>query len=63
MIVDVDHPTFGSIREVASPIHIGGVRKTNDPAPALGEHTEAILTEWLGYGSEQIRWLRKEGVI
>ena len=63
MIVDVDHPAFGNIREVGSPIHIGGGRKTHDPAPSLGQHTESILAEWLGYGSEQIRALRKEGVI
>ena len=63
MIVDVDHPAFGNIREVDSPIHIGAGRKTNDPAPSLGQHTESILTEWLGYGSEQIRALRNEGVI
>ena len=63
MIVDVDHPAFGNIREVGSPIHIGGGRKTHDPAPSLGQHTESILGEWLGYGSEQIRALRKEGVI
>jgi crotonobetainyl-CoA:carnitine CoA-transferase CaiB-like acyl-CoA transferase len=63
MIVEVDHPQFGRIREVASPIRTEGEIRHPAPAPALGQHTEAILTEILGYGSQTIARLRAEGVI
>jgi crotonobetainyl-CoA:carnitine CoA-transferase CaiB-like acyl-CoA transferase len=31
-------------------------------APAIGEHTAGVLTEWLGYTSEQIEALRGQGI-
>jgi crotonobetainyl-CoA:carnitine CoA-transferase CaiB-like acyl-CoA transferase len=63
MILEVDHPHFGRIREVASPIRTGGEVHSPAPAPALGEHTEVILSGILGYGSQTIARLRAEGVI
>jgi CoA:oxalate CoA-transferase len=32
------------------------------PAPAIGEHNERILTDWLGYTAAQIQELRDQGV-
>jgi crotonobetainyl-CoA:carnitine CoA-transferase CaiB-like acyl-CoA transferase len=32
------------------------------PAPAIGEHTEHVLTDWLGYTTTQVQELRKQGV-
>lgn len=63
MIVEVDHPHFGRIREVASPIRTEGEIRRPAPAPALGQHTEEILTEILGYGGQTIARLRADGVI
>ena len=63
MILQVEHPHFGRIREVASPIRTDGEIRQPAPAPALGEHTEAILSGILGYGSQTIARLRAEGVI
>ncbi len=63
MIVEVDHPHFGRIREVASPIKTEGALTRPAPAPALGQHTERILSEILGYGSQTIARLRAEGAI
>jgi crotonobetainyl-CoA:carnitine CoA-transferase CaiB-like acyl-CoA transferase len=63
MFIEVDHPQFGRIREVASPIRTEGEIRHPAPAPALGQHTEAILTEILGYGSQTIARLRAEGAI
>ncbi len=62
MILEVRHPHWGTIREVATPIKTDGVIRQPAPAPALGEHTEAILGEILGYGSQTIARLRAEGV-
>jgi formyl-CoA transferase len=33
------------------------------PAPAIGEHTERILANWLGYTSTQLQALRTKGVL
>ena len=32
------------------------------PAPGIGEHTEHVLTEWLGYTATQMHELRQHGV-
>lgn len=61
MIVEVEHPVYGVIREVASPIKTAGAGATAAPAPGLGEHTEAILHGLLGYSPERISALRGAG--
>src|SRR5262249_36188996 len=63
MILEVEHPRWGTIREVASPVKTAGAIRTPAPAPDLGEHTEAILADILGYGSQTIARLRAAGVI
>ena len=63
MIIEVDHPHFGRIREVASPIKTEGALTRPAPAPGLGQHTDSILSEILGYGSQTIARLRAEGAI
>jgi crotonobetainyl-CoA:carnitine CoA-transferase CaiB-like acyl-CoA transferase len=32
------------------------------PAPAIGEHTEHVLADWLGYTAAQLQALRQQGV-
>ena len=63
MILDVNHPVFGRIREVASPIRTAGAVTAPDPAPRLGEHTESLLREVLSYSDATIAGLRARGVI
>lgn len=61
MIIEVDHPVFGRLREVAAPIKTPGVARAPAPAPRLGEHTEAILRDVLRYPPERIAALRAAG--
>jgi crotonobetainyl-CoA:carnitine CoA-transferase CaiB-like acyl-CoA transferase len=63
MIVEVKHPTLGTLREVASPIKTAGAITAPDPAPALGEHTDEILRDLLGYSGERIAGLRASGAL
>jgi len=63
MIVEVEHPQFGTIREVATPIKTEGVVTRPAPAPGLGEHTDSILREVLSYGDRTIDALRSKGAI
>ena len=63
MIIEVDHPVFGKIREVGCPIKISGSEPEYRPGPALGADTDDILTRYLGYSAQQIAKLRSEGVV
>jgi succinate---hydroxymethylglutarate CoA-transferase len=56
------HATKGSYRMVAPPVRCAGEEAPSRPAPGLGEHTEALLTE-LGYDTARIEALRNSRVI
>lgn len=64
MFVKVEHPVLG---ETTMPgFHIKFSETKGDlttPAPLLGQHNEEVLTQILGYSKEQVKELRKEGVI
>ena len=63
LIVEQQHPRAGRFRTLDTPIRFdrtpGGIRT---PAPALGEHTEAVLAE-VGLTSAEVAALREAGVI
>ncbi len=63
MVMTVDHPEYGLVREVASPIKTGGEVAEAAPAPALGQDTDAILANVLGYDSARIASLRDSGAV
>jgi len=63
MTVDVEHPAFGVIRQVGSPIAIEGVKPAIRRAPPLlGQHTVEILAE-LGYDGQAVDAFRLAGVV
>ena len=62
MIIEVDHPDLGRLREVASPVKTAGAGTRPAPAPRLGQHTDTILTDLLGYTPGRIAALRATGV-
>jgi len=63
MVVEVDQPHVGPVRIAGSPFHLsetpGGVTA---PAPLLGQHTEGVLCNVLGYSKDKIEELVKEKV-
>jgi crotonobetainyl-CoA:carnitine CoA-transferase CaiB-like acyl-CoA transferase len=63
MIVEVEHPDFGTLREVRSPVRTEGEIRHPARAPRLGEHTDQILREVLSYSDSTIARLRATGVI
>jgi crotonobetainyl-CoA:carnitine CoA-transferase CaiB-like acyl-CoA transferase len=63
MIVEVEHPEFGTLREVRSPVRTEGEIRQPRRAPRLGEHTDPILRDVLGYSASTIARLRSAGVI
>ena len=63
MIVEVEHPDFGPLKEVRSPVRTDGEIRHPARAPRLGEHTDQILREVLSYSDSTIARLRETGVI
>jgi len=63
MLVEQEHPRAGRLRTLDTPIRFnrtpGGIRT---PAPALGEHTDTVLTE-AGLAPAEVARLRSSGVI
>jgi crotonobetainyl-CoA:carnitine CoA-transferase CaiB-like acyl-CoA transferase len=49
MIVETDHPLFGTVRQVASPLRVGDNRGGHRRAPTLDEDRDYVLGEVLGY--------------
>jgi formyl-CoA transferase len=63
-IVEVPHPVFGAVKmQNAFPRLTGTPGSVRWPGPALGEHTDAVLTERLGMSTDEISGLRERGVI
>jgi len=63
MIVETQHPSFGKIRQLASPIKLAGTNMNHTRAPGLGEHTAEILKQHLGYDDDAITDLRQREVV
>ena len=63
MIIEVDHPEYGVIREVANPVKMAGGIERPSPAPRLGQHTDEILADVLGYDVGRVEALREEGAV
>lgn len=63
MVVEIDHPTAGAIRNVGIPVKFsetpGTVRR---PPPRLGEHTHEVLVEF-GYTADEIAALERGGIV
>jgi crotonobetainyl-CoA:carnitine CoA-transferase CaiB-like acyl-CoA transferase len=64
MIATLEHPIAGSLKLLGTPLRLsdtpGAIRT---PPPMLGQHTEAVLTNDLGFSSEQVAALRAKGVV
>jgi crotonobetainyl-CoA:carnitine CoA-transferase CaiB-like acyl-CoA transferase len=64
MRVDLPHPTAGTVPLVASPMRLSRTPPQYLRAPpTLGQHTDEVLAERLGYDAARIAALRAAGVI
>jgi formyl-CoA transferase len=64
MRVDIPHPLGVDVPTVASPMRFSATPVAYDrPPPMLGEHTDAVLGELLGYDAALITALRSDGVL
>ena len=64
MVAEVPHPTIGTLRLCGVPIKYADTPAIiRRPPPLLGEHTDEILSDVLGYPLEGIEALKQQGVI
>jgi alpha-methylacyl-CoA racemase len=63
MVVELDQPRFGSVRQIGFPVKLSRTPASIEkPAPALGEHTAELLAE-AGYSAEEIQALEEQGAV
>ena len=61
MVMTTEHPRFGEVRQVASPVNVGVDRGPHRRAPRRNEDSEAILFGILGYDDATQQTLRTDG--
>jgi formyl-CoA transferase len=64
MLVEMEHPKVGKFKVVGSPLKLSETPvEYRIPPPLLGEHTEEVLRNVLGYDKEKIARLREAKVV
>jgi succinate--hydroxymethylglutarate CoA-transferase len=62
---EVDHPVSGKVRVTAAPFQVDGQATVpRGPVPyTIGQHTDQVLSEFLGYDRARIQALAATGVL
>ncbi len=65
MIVEVDDEKVGKVKIAGNPIKMSSISEDHKrkPAPKIGEHTNQVLKEYLGYNEDKVNDLKSKGVI
>ena len=61
LVIESEHPRFGTVRQVAGPVRVGSPRSDHQRAPRRGEHRNDVLGELLDYDEARIDELAKSG--
>jgi formyl-CoA transferase len=62
-IVEVDHPKRGKYLSVGNPIKMSDSISEVTRSPLLGEHTDEILTDVLGFTAEEVEGIKASGAL
>ncbi len=62
-VVEVDHPERGPYLSVGCPIKMSDSPVQVERSPLLGEHTVEILSEFLGYGGDELDKIIASGAV
>jgi crotonobetainyl-CoA:carnitine CoA-transferase CaiB-like acyl-CoA transferase len=63
MIREIDHPVIGRMKAMGHPVKSSGhIAEIRMPAPLLGQHTRAILSE-LGIGETDVEQMVAAGAV
>jgi crotonobetainyl-CoA:carnitine CoA-transferase CaiB-like acyl-CoA transferase len=64
MVAQLQHAKAGALTVLGTPLKLsdtaGAIRT---PPPLLGEHTDAVLRQELGFTREQVAALRSKGIV
>lgn len=64
LVKNLQHPTAGNVKVVGPPVVFDEIENSARTAPPLlGEHTQDVLKEILGYSQEKIVHLQKAGAV
>jgi crotonobetainyl-CoA:carnitine CoA-transferase CaiB-like acyl-CoA transferase len=61
VVVETEHPVFGTVRQPGSPVRVGDHPPTQRRAPFRDEDSEYVLRELLGYSEDRVTRARNEG--
>ena len=62
-VIDVDHPERGSYVSIGCPIKLSDSPAEVVRSPLLGEHTEEVLSDVLGYSGEDLDRILESGAV
>ncbi len=62
-VVEVDHPTRGKYLTVGNPIKLSDSISEVKRSPLLGEHTDEILTDVLGFKAKDVAEIKNSGAL
>jgi CoA:oxalate CoA-transferase len=64
MVLEAEQPSAGTVRFPGFPYKLSDTPAAiRRPPPALGQHTEEVLGEVLGYSPDRVRTLRDQKTI
>jgi crotonobetainyl-CoA:carnitine CoA-transferase CaiB-like acyl-CoA transferase len=64
MLVEVEHPTVGPLRMAGIPVKFSATpASVRLPPPLLGQHTEEVLSSWLGMSDKEIAELKRKKIV
>ena len=59
----MEHPSYAGYKMPAWPVRIDGKPPTVKASPMLGQHTDQVLTDWLGLSADQVETLRANKIV
>src|SRR5262249_34577397 len=62
-LVEVDHPTRGKYLSVGNPIKLSDSPSDVTRSPLLGEHTDEVLRQVLGFSDHHVPEIHKSGAL
>ena len=62
-IVEVDHPERGKYLTVGCPVKLSDSPVDVQRSPLLGEHTDEVLGDFLGYSKDEIAEIKTSGAV
>jgi len=63
-VAEVNHPKAGPVKIIGSPLNFSDSKlRAYEPPPLLGQHTDDILRDRLGYDAAKLAALKDKKVI